>query len=367
MPIIGGANTGNCRAMASSQHAQQNNVSLPGQQQQHPVPRAQAAAAAATVGGDASSVAMMIAPTVPANASAPDDAANPRYASSYSPENIQQAVAATAALMETNGVSSFGGRESAAVQQSVRQGGVNAQVIPPVITVPAIPARDMAMEASLPMPAPARGLLATNPNDLPSMAIVAATAAMQQTEAQKQLNPIIVAAAAADQQRGFGLADQGSVIGAGAGFGDIMAPQIPQQMQQVQYKQGSQVMQGATAASTVEDTEEPAAAVGRQQPTRTYVNAKQYKRILRRREARALIEEIYSIKRQRSEKQKASSKDEIDSSSGKPYQHESRHRHAKKRPRDKNGRFFSKAELVEYYQEHPEEDPKRLKDDGVGK
>lgn len=64
----------------------------------------------------------------------------------------------------------------------------------------------------------------------------------------------------------------------------------------------------------------------------TFVNARQYKRILKRREARAKLEEFYRQKRTASS-----------SGSNKPYQHESRHRHAKKRPRGPGGRFLTKV------------------------
>ncbi len=89
------------------------------------------------------------------------------------------------------------------------------------------------------------------------------------------------------------------------------------------------------------------------QPRPTFVNAKQYHRILKRREARARTEEYYARKRtaelEKNKGLESLSVNGDNSSSGlaggnrKPYLHESRHRHAMKRPRGPGGRFLTKV------------------------
>jgi len=112
----------------------------------------------------------------------------------------------------------------------------------------------------------------------------------------------------------------------------------------------------------------------------TYVNAKQYHRILKRREARQRLEEYYTKKRvlkdddgpQCGKKRSrpvgnTSSKNaqncKGDSNHRKPYLHFSRHKHAMKRPRGPGGRFLTKDELVEYYEKNPEQNPNPNIDD----
>lgn len=102
-----------------------------------------------------------------------------------------------------------------------------------------------------------------------------------------------------------------------------------------------------------------AAAAGAASSRPTFVNAKQYRRILKRRDARAKLEEFY---KQRRKKLSQAAGTGGGSADNKPYMHESRHKHAMKRPRGPGGRFLKKHELEEYYRQHPEQDPKNYEE-----
>ncbi|CAM9707617.1 unnamed protein product, partial [Ectocarpus sp. 13 AM-2016] len=72
----------------------------------------------------------------------------------------------------------------------------------------------------------------------------------------------------------------------------------------------------------------------------TYVNAKQYRRIMKRREARAKLEARRKVAPQR-----------------KTFLHKSRHDHAMRRVRGPGGRFLTKAELEQYRKQLEAQDP----------
>ncbi|KGB74937.2 transcriptional activator hap2 [Cryptococcus deuterogattii R265] len=100
----------------------------------------------------------------------------------------------------------------------------------------------------------------------------------------------------------------------------------------VQVKEETQDEQQEGDAQGVDDmdSEEP-----------LYVNAKQYHRILKRRMARARLEELNRLVRSR-----------------KPYLHESRHRHACSRPRGKGGRFLTAEEIETLKRQEAEKESK---------
>lgn len=99
-----------------------------------------------------------------------------------------------------------------------------------------------------------------------------------------------------------------------------------------------QMYAAAAAAVAVVQNDAPALPAVVPPPARpTFVNAKQYRRILKRREARARLVEYYR------QKKVAQELAEANGTARRPYLHESRHRHAMKRPRGPGGRFLTKV------------------------
>jgi hypothetical protein len=105
----------------------------------------------------------------------------------------------------------------------------------------------------------------------------------------------------------------------------------------VKLEEGHEAQQGEAGGGD-EDDQEP-----------FYVNAKQYHRIVKRRAARARLEELNRLVRSRKVCScfffQITSIPSKTSLTPQPYLHESRHRHACSRPRGKGGRFLTAEEI----------------------
>ena len=158
---------------------------------------------------------------------------------------------------------------------------------------------------------------------------------MSQPAAQAPMHQSQSVAPTQQYQQGYHTqAPNGAMLGPPPAMAPGQAPAshlwAHQQAASQMYAAAFAAMSGAAAAAAVTEASAIAAPVV---PRPTFVNAKQYKRILKRREARAKLEEYY---RQRQAQLK-------DANDKKPYMHESRHRHAMKRPRGPGGRFLTKV------------------------
>jgi hypothetical protein len=153
-----------------------------------------------------------------------------------------------------------------------------------------------------------------------------------------------------------GIQGQSQNPAAGFSFDDEAKLKAEKAMAQLDFTDPAQAQllyAAAAAAAQQQSTTGTANAGMFGQDSPLYVNAKQYKRILHRRQARAAFQAKLARQGGGASSSGASSsiRDSpmsVGSNGGKkPYMHESRHRHAMRRPRGPGGRFLTAKEMAD--------------------